>query len=375
MDEVVRLCQQLIQLDTRNPGRTEEKAADLVAERLQTAGCKVDVHEFEPGRRSVVVRIEGDSGTPLGMTGHLDTVPLGSAPWSVDPFAAEIDGDRLYGRGSSDMKAGVAAMIVAVERLLASDERVPSLELSFTAGEETGSQGARSLAKGTALAPHVGALLVAEPTSNLPVVAHKGVLWLRLTAQGKTAHASMPELGKNAIYTLAEAILALRDAPSAAIAHPVLGSPTSNVGTVSGGLNTNSVPDRADAMVDLRTVPAQDHAEVVASVKQLVGTEITVETVLDLPGVDTSPDDPFIVGLLDILTAQTGEPAEPRGASYFTDASVLTPRYGGPPTVILGPGDPALAHQTDEYCSIQRMQQAVEIYVQVARRWARRDGD
>ena len=128
-------------------------------------------------------------------------MPLGRADWSRDAFAAEIDGDRLYGRGTSDMKGGTAAIVVAAERVAALGEGAAGLELVLCAGEETGCEGALALAQASGALGQAGAVLVAEPTTNHPCVAHKGVVWADAVARGKTAHGSMPHLGENAIYS------------------------------------------------------------------------------------------------------------------------------------------------------------------------------
>lgn len=374
MDEdALRLTQDLIRLDTRNPGSVEHPAAELLAERLAVAGCDVELTSFGPGRTSVIARAGDRSGPILGLTGHLDTVPLGQADWSVPPFGAVVDGDRLYGRGASDMKGGVAAMVVAVERVLAARAERPSLEIVLTAGEETGSEGAVAIAAGDLLAHRVDGLLVAEPTDNRAIVAHKGVLWLQLTAHGRSAHGSMPELGDNAAYRMASAVLTLRDLPASEAHHRMLGVPTLSVGTMRAGSNTNSVPDLAEATVDLRTLPGQSHARMVDELRELlrgaVGDGLDVVPILDLPGIETAPDEPFVGSVLDAIAHASGRRPEPGATTYFTDASVLTPRYGGPPTVICGPGDPTQAHQTDEYCRLDRLAESVVIYRHILENW------
>src|SRR5690606_35436298 len=141
-------------------------------------------HEFGERRASLVARIGDGSGAPLCFTGHIDTVPLGAMPWSVDPFAAESEGDRLYGRGSSDMKSGVAAFVAVAIALAPRLARSPGLLLVITAGEETGCEGAGHLARVDGALEPAGAIVVAEPTANYPYVGHKGALWLRARTRG-----------------------------------------------------------------------------------------------------------------------------------------------------------------------------------------------
>jgi succinyl-diaminopimelate desuccinylase len=305
-----------------------------------------------------VARLEGE-GPALCMTGHLDTVPLGGAPWSVEAFG-ELRGGRLYGRGSSDMKGGVAAIVVAAERLA----RGP-LEVVLCAAEETGCEGALHLAQSGALG-RAGAVLVAEPTGGVPHVAHKGVLWARATTEGKSAHGSSPHLGRNAIYPLAAAIAALADLDFEVEPHPILGEPTLNLGTINGGSGINLVPDRAEAGIDIRTVPGMTSSDVLDRLRSLAGAEVTIEAILDLPPVSTDPDDPFVRSAAEVAGSSGG------GLAYFTDAAALTPAYGTPPTVIWGPGEAAQAHQTDEWASAEKIEAAAEGYYELARRWCGR---
>jgi succinyl-diaminopimelate desuccinylase len=238
-----------------------------------------------------------------------------------------------------------------------------------TAGEEISCRGARDLVRRGDALGRAGALVVAEPTDNQPLVGHKGVLWLRARATGVTAHGSMPERGVNAIYRAARAVTRLEEHRFGVMAHPVLGAPTLNVGTISGGLNFNSVPDAAVVGIDIRTIPDQEHAKVIAALADYLGDEITLEPVNDSPGIWTDPFHPWVQQVFDVVTAIVGAPPEVRAAPYGTDASALKPAYHGAPTVILGPGELALAHQTDEYCLPRRIEEAVEMYVEIARRW------
>jgi len=367
---VVELTQELVRLDTVNPPGHEGRAAAVLARRLEAAGLEVAAYEHEPGRTSLVARRLGGGDAPaLCLTGHVDTVPLGGADWSRDAFAAEIDGDRLHGRGASDMKGGVAAIVVAAERIAALGRGRAGLELVLTAGEETGCAGALALARGDGALGRAGAMLVAEPTTNYPCVAHKGVVWLDLVAEGRTAHGSMPHLGDNAIHKLARAITRLDGFSFDAPAHDLLGEATLNVGTVSGGLNINSVPDRASAGLDVRTVPGLDADAVLAQLAAAAGEEVRLDTRLALDAVDTDPAAPWVVEVAEVMAAVAGADAEPRGLAYFTDAAALGPAYGTPPIVICGPGDADQAHRTDESCSVAALEASAEGIFEIARRW------
>src|SRR5262249_12386324 len=150
---------------------------------------------------------------------------------------------RLYGRGSSDMKSGVAAFVIAAQHLAKHLRASPGVVLVIAAGEETGCDGSRHLVAVNGALGEAGAIVIAEPTGNYPLVGHKGALWLHARATGVTAHGSMPDRGVNAIYKAARAVAKLERFAFAGKPHPVLGSPTLNVGTINGGFNINSVPD------------------------------------------------------------------------------------------------------------------------------------
>lgn len=370
MSSAVELTRTLLQVDTVNPPGAERAAATRVGHRLEAAGFKVGIQPVGTGRANLVARLAGRGRRPaLSFTGHLDVVPLGKAEWAHDPFAGELAEDRLYGRGSSDMKSGVAAIVAAAERL-AGAWRDPDggLEIVLTAGEETGCEGAARLA-GSALLGDVGAVVVAEPTSNYPHVAHKGVLWLRAQTSGRLAHGSAPELGSNAVYPLAQAVTRLAAFGFDAAEHPLLGGPSLNVGTFHGGENINSIPDRAVADIDIRTVPGVDETSLLHALRELVGGEVELTPIVRLPPMETDPDHPWVRDVFDILEPSLGSRPVARGMRPFTDAAILTPAYGSPPTIVCGPGESAQAHQTDEWCSLRRIDEAVDAYVEIAQRW------
>ena len=371
------IASDLIRMDTRNPPGREVECAHYLGDLLAGAGLEVSYHDFAPGRTSLVALLRGEGGEadkkkPLCFGGHIDVVPLGAAEWLVDPFGAEIADGRLYGRGSTDMKSGVAAFVHAAMKLAAEGARGNAdIVLAICAGEETGCEGSSHLGRIGAIG-EAGAIVIAEPTANYPFLGHKGALWLKVESEGVTAHGSMPERGVNAIYKAARAITKLEDFDFNVKPHELLGRSTLNVGTVEGGLNLNSVPDRAAFTVDIRTLPEQDHAEIVSGLQGYLGGEGRIERIVDVGGVHTPHTHPWIREVYELTGTVLDEEIEPRGAPYFTDASALTPACGHPPTVILGPGEMHMAHQTDEYCPVAHIRQAAEVYEALARRWCGR---
>src|SRR6266852_5002967 len=214
--DAISLTRTLLRFDTINPPGRERDCAKHAGALLQDWGFKVDYFEYEEKRTSIVARAGGsDKKSPLCLTGHLDVVPLGSRAWTKHPFAGETDGDRLYGRGSSDMKAGIAAILLALKGLSKTLTNTPGIIAVLTAAEEGGCIG--------------------------------------------SYHLAQPQLGVNAIYEASRAILKMEKFDFGVPAHAVMGKPTLNVGTIEGGNAVNSVPDAASVGVDIRTVPGMDH--------------------------------------------------------------------------------------------------------------------
>ena len=366
----VELTRQIVRMNTVNPPGDEEQCARHLGVLLENAGFKVAYHQLSPKRASLVATIGGSGDkAPLCFTGHIDTVPLGAAKWRMDPFVADTDAGKLYGRGTSDMKSGVAAFVVACVNLSGRLERSPGLELVITAGEETGCQGAFHLTQKSGALGRAGAVVVGEPTSNYPFVGHKGAFWLNARTKGVTAHGSMPEKGVNAVFKAARAVAVLEKFRFSSPPHPLMGQATLNVGTIRGGLNINSVPDEAVIGIDIRTVPSVGHAQIKADLARQLGADVELETLLDLESVYTAPEDPWVQEVYEVMQGILGKRPEPRAATYFTDAAALNLAYGTPPTIILGPGEAPLAHQTDEYCVVERVAESVGAYEEIARRW------
>ena len=373
MSDALDLLTDLVRMNTVADG--EERAAVHCADILDAAGLTGTGIAWEPNRFQYVARAGGDA--PLTFTGHLDTVPATVADWSVDPWAAARDGDRVVGRGTSDMKSGVAAAVVAVAAHVRRPHDCRGVQVVLTAGEETGCTGAARIAP-EALSGG-GPLVVAEPTGNRLRLGHKGALWLRLSATGRAAHGSAPWLGDNAAVRLARAAVALHDHDSWPV-HETFGPVTANVGRLVGGVQPNIVPDAAELMLDVRVVPGVALDDVRSLVASLAGEGVRVEDHVVLPVVSTDPDDPF-VGLVADALAATGLDATPdEAARYFTDASVLAgllgpaAALGGPhvPTVVLGPGEADQCHVADEWCSATKLDAAVDVYAHLLDRWCAR---
>jgi succinyl-diaminopimelate desuccinylase len=360
---VISLTRELISQNTVNPPGDEAALAKKLGILLSGHGFEISYHEYGQNRLHLVAE-KGLSGAsaPLLLSGHLDTVPLGERPWTTDPFSGICIEDKIFGRGSSDMKSGVAAMTVAAIGATAEFSPEGGVRLIFSAGEELGCQGVGQLVKSNAALGKARAIIVGEPTANIPAIGHKGGLYLNAITEGITAHSSMPELGDNAIYKAAKGISKIEAFSFQAEKDPLLGLPSINVGKMEGGLNINSVPDHASFTIDIRSTTMVQHHSVLERLMRELGEDIILKTLVDLPPVSTPETDPFVQLVYEVCGVNKKSGSWPKSLPYVTDGSVLQTFYGGVPTIILGPGQPEMAHQTDEYCYIENIIQSVSIY-------------
>jgi succinyl-diaminopimelate desuccinylase len=376
LNAAVALTQELVRLDTRNPPGNEVPAIELLDGRLRAAGFETTVVPYHdgPNRAHVVGRLRGSGERPaLLFSGHVDVVPPGETPWTVAPFGGELRDGRLYGRGSADMKGGVAALQVAAEAVARSGRALKGdLVVAFTADEERNCRGAEALAE-EPLFDGIGSAIVAEPTSLRLYIAEKGAFWVQLSVFGRTAHGSMPEAGANAVSAMAEFLVRWEDHyPREHPRHPLLGTPTLNVGTIHGGVKTNVVPDRCVVELDMRTVPGLEHEELLREMGALLtqicerrGTRWSLEVTSDRPSVSAPPDSELGRALATAVRDLVGVDEAPRGVPYCTEACIWVPRFGIP-MVICGPGAPPMAHQPDEHVEVRELEVAAQIYARVA---------
>lgn len=375
--EAVALTRELVRFNTTNPPGNETPVIELLEGRLRACGFQTRVVEYSdgPNRSHVVARLSGSGERPgLLFSGHVDVVPPGDVPWSVPPFGADIREERIYGRGSCDMKSGVAALVVAAESLAKSGQPLKGdLVVALTADEERNCLGAEALVR-EPLFQGLGAAVVAEPTSLGLFIAEKGAFWVEATTYGRTAHGSMPHLGANAIAVMAEFLTRWEaefrtDDP----VHPLLGTPTLTMGTIQGGVKVNVVPDRCVAQLDMRTVPPLNHAELLARMQALLdgicaarpGTRGELKMISDRPPVSCPPDSPLALALGTAAKELAGIEPQPRGVPYCTEACIWVPALGIP-AVICGPGDPGMAHQPDEFVPVAEVELAARIYARAA---------
>ncbi|MDK2980641.1 MAG: succinyl-diaminopimelate desuccinylase [Chloroflexota bacterium] len=370
------LCRDLIRIDSTNPPGNERKAAQFVADRLQRIGFETEMIAHTPERASLMAVLQGrPDADNFTFVGHLDTVPCGDLSlWEHDPFEGYCDGQRIIGRGASDMKGGLAALLGAAESL--KDKAVKNtIILAFTADEESGCLGSTALLE-FPLVRKSSLLLVPEPTSNHIGVAEKGALWVRLHARGKSAHGSMPDQGVNAIEEILALMRALDLSAFQQEQNDYLGRFTASLNTISGGIKTNIIPDRCEVTLDIRTLPSQDHGLVLAIIQQAIAQvsgqhpeyAFECETLVSKPGLECDQSQPQAAKVIGLI--ESGKPDARRiGLNYYTDAAVLVPALDVP-FLLFGPGNADQAHVANEKLELENLYQSCAIYQTILQRMA-----
>ncbi|MDF2231433.1 M20/M25/M40 family metallo-hydrolase [Albimonas sp. CAU 1670] len=378
-DQTLRLLSALVRAESPDPPGDETRVCAVLAAELQALGFAPQIEEFAPGRFNLLVRLRGDGSRPgLVLSAHMDTLPPGDGAWARDPFSGHDDGARIHGRGTADMKGGLAALISALHDLAQADRAGaarggPRLRgdvmLAVTGGESSNCLGARRLAEIRAL-DGFGALLVAEPTSLDLVVATTSALWLAVTAHGRAGHGSGGAAGDAAggANAIAAMLAALPDLPGLlpAETHPLLGGASLSVGRIAGGAAINLAADRCRAELDLRLPPAADPDALETAIRAHLGPGFTVERLDFKPGVESPAHAPLAAAVLAAAEAERGRPLTPRGARYFTDACVLAPAFGLE-TATLGPGALGASGALDESVSSADVLAAARIHAAAAR--------
>lgn len=368
--DVVTICQDLIRISSINPPGDELNIARYCGDFLRHLGFEVNLIKHSENRASVLANLRGSGQAPGVMVcGHLDTVPIGAIPWLHKPLGGDIADGKIWGRGSSDMKGGVAAFLASAQVISESGFSLKGdLWVGLTAGEEVDFLGAIEISKHREVLP-LQVLLIPEPSSNEIFLAQKGALWLEVGMEGKTAHASMPDLGINTVEMMAQFIYQFKSLDFPYLIHPLLDGCTTAVTTIKGGEKTNTVPDECFTTIDIRTMPGQNHKEMLDQIVNVLknleenspGLKTKVKVLNDRAAVLTDLDNPKVIPIQKAASAVLGLEVPIKGVRFFTDSAVLTPAWEVP-MVLCGPGHAELAHQPDEYVEISMLRQAVEIY-------------
>jgi len=387
-EDVIALTAALVRQRTVNVAGAdvvEAPAVTVVADVMRGFGWTVTVTEAAPGRPSVVGVIEGSApGGTLMFEGHVDVVTEGDpALWSFDPFCGDVVDGRLLGRGSADMKSGVAAMIHAA-RAVQLGGFTGRLVVGVLADEEGMMLGAKRFAADLVAGAipgvdRVDGVIVCEPEGGEVCPVSKGALRIAIEFTGVMAHGAMPAMGRNPLPAIGSLLIALPEIELGYRAqvgsHPQLGefSLTPTVLAAGSVDQINVIPATAALAVDVRTVPGIDHPGLITLLTRLAdsladehGLRAELIVLDDRPPVDTPIESPVVQAMLAGHLAATGAAAVIGGVPGTTDGTILT-RDAGLPTVVYGPGGKWIAHQADEYVEVEDILTCTRAYIAAAR--------
>jgi len=364
--EINDLLRSLIQIKSVNPPGNENQIADFIKKFLLKNNIQSELVPLEEGRSSVVAKIEGEEERDITFCGHLDTVRVKEEDWTKPVFEGLIENGKMYGRGASDMKGGVAAILYAAV-LLKRRGIVPkkTVQLALTADEEWGYRGAKNLVD-WGYFDQTDFLIITEP-SNLQVsTGEKGELWIRAKFYGKSAHGSTPEVGVNTVIPGSELVVNVTEKYEKIFeADPFWGKTSMNIGQFHGGVQVNIVPNYSEIQLDFRVISEEDKEKAVELVRK-VGEDIaqkykvrfTEEVFNYHPPIFTNSDNHYVEKFLEAAGAK-----EVIITKYCTDGATIIPGKKMP-FIIFGPGDIAQAHQNDEYIELESLYRAVDTFVE-----------
>jgi len=353
--ELERLICDLVAINSVNPdlvagGAGERAIAEFVASWLRHAGAKVTLVEPVPGRPSVVGVVRGSGGgRSLMLNAHMDTVGEGGM---ANPFAPGVRDGRVYGRGAYDMKASLAAIMLAA-RAVREKRLKGDLIVTAVADEEVASFGTSAVLKEFT----ADAAIVTEPTELRLCVAHKGFVWIDVETNGVAAHGSRADLGVDAIARMGRVLTGVGELDArlrAGARHSLLGTGSLHCSLIEGGSEMSTYPDRCVARLERRTVPGETGDSCVRELADLAPATITLER----PPSEVAPDHPVAVA----VSAAAGSP-DVIGVTYWMDMALLN--AAGIPTVAFGPAGEG-EHADVEWVDVESVAKCVDVYVRAA---------
>ncbi|WP_222919140.1 M20/M25/M40 family metallo-hydrolase [Natrinema sp. SYSU A 869] len=391
--ELLETTRRIVAADTQNPPGNTRALADWLAEEFRSLGCDCERFAIDPMKPNIVATMPGASDFTLLYNGHLDTVPFREAEWTYDPLG-EVDGDRLYGRGTTDMKGAIGAMLQVARTYAKTDTEPPiTMQFALVSDEEVGGEvGLDTQLQNAQLNPD--ACVVGEATgrrdSNSIAVGDRGYVWPSIRYEGYAAHGSRPMFGENAIDRLYELVRTCRqrlrgleistDGIDEAIlaesieyysthldretATALFRSPTVNLGTFNGGSAVNTVPASAEATLDVRVLPSVDSDAIIARIRDCLDARdaATLVDVTCKAGSYTAPDSAVVRAMSRVVDDVVPTPVYRRFATGSGDAQVF--RDNGVPSVEFATGT-GTAHAVDEYTTVDKLLRNALVYARL----------
>jgi succinyl-diaminopimelate desuccinylase len=374
--EAVLLAQALVKIPSENPKGTERECALFVEKWLRKLNnVSVTTQEVEPGRSNVIAKFKGHgSSCPIVIIAHMDTVPV-EGNWTVHPFSGEIRDAKLYGRGSCDMKSGLACALMVIKYLSENEVKLKSDVYVIATVDEEGPymKGAMHLVK-TGMIPSNAYLIATEPTNLTLSTMHKGTIWYELIVLGKSSHGGNAHLGADAIHAASEIIVRLKEkVKQLPYNHPVFGRPTVSVGTIKGGKKTNMVAESCRVELDFRLVPPMIKDEANQLVKEAAeegsasvpGTSVSVKHYgWERPPLITPKESAFVQMFKQAYEDVTGTKIEESGFPAYTDVAIIGLNTGNNNLIVFGPGHLNQAHAVDEFVEIDQIDICTKVLIQ-----------
>ena len=374
-DEVIELTREIVRAPSANPPGDTRECAEVILRKFQKERIDAEIVEGKKGVCNVMARVPGrGKGKTLLLNGHIDVVPPGE-DWTLDPFGAEIRDGKIYGRGTCDMKSGIASMIAAMAEWKRSGIPFDG-ELVFmgVGDEETGSEFGTVYLLRKETGKKADFAIVSEPTSLRVELGNRGLRWIDITLKGKASHAGRPHLGVNAVSYAARLIRAIDSITfknrNNAFEIP---EPSISVTLIHGGTKENIIPDRCELTLDRRMIPGETSETVLAELKDVIDPVLRMKKELEIE-IRMRPNswDPYLISerepvaqaVIASVEEITGKRPLIGGKAACTDASHLY-HLGGIPTVLFGPGNETLSHKPDECVSIQDLLTGTEVYLSV----------
>ena len=358
------LLKKLVQAET-TADKGELAAAEIISDELGRFGIDSRIDSWDETRANITAHLKSSGHKDaLLFACHLDVVPAGDANWSNPPFTAVENDGRIYGRGSADMKGGIAAIVSAISRIVDSGTKLQGDIILFcAAGEETDSCGTRRFVHNAGRLPELAGAVITEPTDFEIITAHRGMLWLKVETFGRSAHSSTPNLGVNAITSMRAVLNELENFKIPFKRHELLGRSSMSINTIVGGEAINVVPDKCTIEIDIRTVPGQNHQDIIDDLHNIFTKlkhqnpqfDAEVSIIREVGALETDNQCDFVRDFCSVTGIN-----KTTAVGFTTDGPYFASL--GVPVVIFGPGKPQLAHQPDEYIDISDVEKGVEYY-------------
>jgi acetylornithine deacetylase len=370
-EAVLEVLQELVRIPSVNPslapgeGTGEEAAARFATEWLAARGVRAWLEEADRGRPNAVAEVGSGDGPVLVLCAHLDTV--GTAGMEIAPFEPRVEGNRLYGRGSYDMKGGAAAIMAALAALAAADLR-GRVMAALVCDEEYASIGASDFVR----RHRADACIVTEPSEGRLILAHKGFVWLELVTRGVAAHGSRWDLGVSAIGRMGRIIAALEELDRTELrrrTHPLVGPASLHCALIEGGTGLSTYAAECRLKVERRTLPGETPAQVVREVEEAVrraGEEAEIAVLMERAPLECDRDAAIAQCVRGAAQAVTGAEPEEAGVAYWMDAAVFA--AAGIPTVNYGAAG-AGAHAAVEWVDVDSVVTCARVLVEAAKRY------